>query len=114
MTYTYSIGLKFPDWVEMKCLTPDRTFDQINPTMADGWKVIYFYPKDFTFVCPTEIVDFDNLIRSGAGARTLLQNIRKEIKNCYPEYNIPKHGLLKKWAKKENLNFYHKEVVLDL
>lgn len=62
MTYTYSIGLKFPDWVEMKCLTPDRTFDQINPTMADGWKVIYFYPKDFTFVCPTEIVDFDNLM----------------------------------------------------
>ena len=22
------------------------------------WKVIYFYPKDFTFVCPTEIVGF--------------------------------------------------------
>src|SRR5699024_2533159 len=25
------------------------------------WKVIYFYPKDFTFVCPTEIVGFDNI-----------------------------------------------------
>jgi peroxiredoxin (alkyl hydroperoxide reductase subunit C) len=22
------------------------------------WKVIFFYPKDFTFVCPTEIVEF--------------------------------------------------------
>ena len=25
------------------------------------WKVLYFYPKDFTFVCPTEIVGFDKL-----------------------------------------------------
>ena len=25
------------------------------------WKVIYFWPKDFTFVCPTEIVGFDKL-----------------------------------------------------
>jgi alkyl hydroperoxide reductase subunit AhpC len=25
------------------------------------WKVIYFYPKDFTHVCPTEIVVFDRL-----------------------------------------------------
>ena len=32
-----------------------------------------------------------------------LQNIRKEIKNCYPEYNVPKHGLLKKWANKEKM-----------
>jgi alkyl hydroperoxide reductase subunit AhpC len=22
------------------------------------WKVIFFYPKDFTFVCPTEIAEF--------------------------------------------------------
>ena len=25
------------------------------------WKVIYFWPKDFTFVCPTEITGFDAL-----------------------------------------------------
>jgi lipoyl-dependent peroxiredoxin subunit C len=25
------------------------------------WKIIYFYPKDFTFVCPTEIVGFAKL-----------------------------------------------------
>ena len=25
------------------------------------WKVIVFYPKDFTFVCPTEIVAYDKL-----------------------------------------------------
>jgi peroxiredoxin (alkyl hydroperoxide reductase subunit C) len=25
------------------------------------WKVFFFYPKDFTFVCPTEIVEFAKL-----------------------------------------------------
>jgi peroxiredoxin (alkyl hydroperoxide reductase subunit C) len=27
------------------------------------WKVIYFYPKDFTSVCPTEIAGFDRLAK---------------------------------------------------
>src|SRR3954464_12604618 len=37
-------------------------FETITETSFPGkWKVIYFYPKDFTFVCPTEIVDFARL-----------------------------------------------------
>jgi len=32
-----------------------------------------------------------------------LQNIFKEIKNCYPEFEIPNHGLLKRWARKEKM-----------
>lgn len=29
-----------------------------NKSFSGKWKVFYFYPKDFTFVCPTEIVEF--------------------------------------------------------
>jgi alkyl hydroperoxide reductase subunit AhpC len=29
-----------------------------NKSFPGKWKVFYFYPKDFTFVCPTEIVEF--------------------------------------------------------
>jgi lipoyl-dependent peroxiredoxin subunit C len=37
-------------------------FEVINEHSFPGkWKIIYFYPKDFTFVCPTEIVGFDKL-----------------------------------------------------
>jgi alkyl hydroperoxide reductase subunit AhpC len=37
-------------------------FEEITESSFPGkWKVIYFYPKDFTFVCPTEIVGFDNI-----------------------------------------------------
>jgi peroxiredoxin (alkyl hydroperoxide reductase subunit C) len=41
-----------------------------NDSFAGQWKVIYFYPKDFTFVCPTEIMEFakinEQLVSSNA------------------------------------------------
>jgi peroxiredoxin (alkyl hydroperoxide reductase subunit C) len=49
--------------------TACRPFEEINEKSFPGkWKVIYFYPKDFTFVCPTEIVGFDKLAGSSPSA----------------------------------------------
>ena len=43
---------------------PDDAFFNINDKSFEGkWKVIVFYPKDFTFVCPTEIVAYDRLFQ---------------------------------------------------
>jgi len=43
-------------------LTPDDAFETITEKSFEGkWKVIVYYPKDFTFVCPTEIVAYDKL-----------------------------------------------------
>ncbi len=40
----------------------ESAFETITEKSFPGkWKIIYFYPKDFTFVCPTEIVAFDKL-----------------------------------------------------
>lgn len=37
-------------------------FETLTANSFPGqWKLIYFYPKDFTFVCPTEIVAFAKL-----------------------------------------------------
>ena len=37
-------------------------FETVTQDSFSGkWKVFYFYPKDFTFVCPTEIVEFAKL-----------------------------------------------------
>ena len=39
-------------------------FEDITESSFPGkWKVIYFYPKDFTFVCPIEIVGFNKLAK---------------------------------------------------
>jgi len=40
-------------------------FEDITESSFPGkWKVMYFYPKDFTFVCPTEIVGFNALAQA--------------------------------------------------
>ena len=39
----------------------DAFFDITDESFAGKWKIIVYYPKDFTFVCPTEIVAYDKL-----------------------------------------------------
>ena len=39
----------------------DAFFDITDESFPGKWKVIVYYPKDFTFVCPTEIVAYDKL-----------------------------------------------------
>lgn len=39
-------------------------FEAITEKSFPGkWKIIYFYPKDFTFVCPTEITAYNKLVK---------------------------------------------------
>ena len=41
-----------------------RAFQQITDRDYPGkWKILFFWPKDFTFVCPTEIAAFGKLHR---------------------------------------------------
>ena len=40
-------------------LEPGREFQEITDrSHADRWKVLFLWPMDFTFVCPTEIAEF--------------------------------------------------------
>lgn len=42
----------------------ESAFETLTEKSFEGkWKVIYFYPKDFTFVCPTEIAEFGRLTK---------------------------------------------------
>lgn len=41
----------------------DPFFDITEKSFEGKWKVIVYYPKDFTFVCPTEIVAYDKLFQ---------------------------------------------------
>ena len=41
---------------------PKTAFTDVTEESFKGqWKVLFFWPKDFTFVCPTEIVGFAEL-----------------------------------------------------
>jgi peroxiredoxin (alkyl hydroperoxide reductase subunit C) len=56
-----TIGDRFPDY-RLKAvvgLEPGREFTDLTPAAsADRWRVVFFWPMDFTFVCPTEIAEF--------------------------------------------------------
>ena len=40
----------------------DTAFETVTDQSYPGkWKVLFFWPKDFTFVCPTELVAFNKL-----------------------------------------------------
>lgn len=59
-----SIGEKLPSFClkATVAIDPNKAFIEISDTIyKDKWLVIFFWPKDFTFVCPTEIIEFNKL-----------------------------------------------------
>lgn len=53
------IGKTAPDF-KANALVNGEIKEGVSLSDFDGkWKVLYFYPLDFTFVCPTEITAFD-------------------------------------------------------
>jgi len=56
-----TVGDHFPEFSAHACVGPDKAkLTQItNKSYPGKWVVYFFYPKDFTFVCPTEIVEFN-------------------------------------------------------
>lgn len=50
----------------------DKFFDITEESFPGKWKVIVYYPKDFTFVCPTEIVAYDKLFQDFADRDAVL------------------------------------------
>ena len=41
--------------------TPDSFAPVTDKSYEGKWKILFFWPKDFTFVCPTEIVGYGEL-----------------------------------------------------
>ena len=58
------VGEKFPAFTLKATVGNDVTkaFTEVsNSTYRGKWLVVFFWPKDFTFVCPTEITTFGEL-----------------------------------------------------
>ena len=58
-----SVGEQFPDSFALNGVDRHNNMVRVSDNDLYGdWSVIYFYPKDFTFICPTEIAAFDSLV----------------------------------------------------
>ncbi|MGE0580825.1 MAG: peroxiredoxin [Steroidobacteraceae bacterium] len=58
------IGQKFPQYALTGVVSNDiaNAFKPFtNDSFKGKWQVVFFWPKDFTFVCPTEIAAFGKL-----------------------------------------------------
>ena len=58
------IGQKFPQYSLTGVVSNDmsKAFQTVDSDTHKGkWRVVFFWPKDFTFVCPTEIAAFGKL-----------------------------------------------------
>ena len=63
------IGQRFPQYslTGVVSADPAKAFRTIDSASLTGkWQVLFFWPKDFTFVCPTEIAAFGKLTREFA------------------------------------------------
>jgi uracil-DNA glycosylase len=89
----------------------------IYPQPKDIFKSLFYHPPSDIKIC---IIGQDPYIGEEAGLPQAvglsfsvpathkkippsLKNIFKEIKNCFPEYEIPKHGSLERWATEEKM-----------
>ncbi len=72
-TQELQVGRRAPAF-STDALMPDGSFKRVGLQDFKGkWLVLFFYPLDFTFVCPTEIRSFDDSYRlfKEAGAEVL-------------------------------------------
>lgn len=58
------LGEKFPHFEKLATVSLDKGKEFETVTSEDHikegkWMVMFWYPKDFTFVCPTEIAEFN-------------------------------------------------------
>ena len=54
------IGKDAPEWTTTAYLNGEKTI-MSSKDMDGKWYLMYWYPLDFTFICPTEIVGFEAL-----------------------------------------------------
>lgn len=79
---TISVGEKFPqfnlkavDGKKVNEMNINNVFVDIDENIyksANKWLTIFFYPKDFTFVCPTEIAAFGSMNEEFSARNTVL------------------------------------------
>ncbi|MDB5840297.1 MAG: Alkyl hydroperoxide reductase subunit C-like protein [Herminiimonas sp.] len=78
-----SVGQLLPNF-SGDALMPNGEFAQINLSDFRGkWMVLFFYPMDFTFVCPTEIQGFNRLHAEFEKLNTMVLGASVDSVHCH-------------------------------
>lgn len=75
------VGRHAPDFTMNACKGDGSAFTQVSLKDYEGkWLVMFFYPLDFTFVCPTEITSYSKRVDefNKEGAEVLAVSVDSE------------------------------------
>ncbi len=78
VVFMLTIGDRFPTFSAKAVVSndPSRAFTDVDNHSYEGkWKIYFFWPKDFTFVCPTEIAAFGKLAGDFADRDALVYGV---------------------------------------
>ena len=83
-----SVGSKFPEFKKISVVSLEKgnefyditSEDHIN---AEKWMVMFWWPKDFTFVCPTEIAEFNKKNEDFADRDAILIGASTDSENVH-------------------------------
>lgn len=67
MSRLLGVGERFPEFSVSACVSIEKgkEFKTVSSQDLKGkWAVVFFWPLDFTFVCPTEIAEFNKELKS--------------------------------------------------
>jgi peroxiredoxin (alkyl hydroperoxide reductase subunit C) len=86
-----TVGQPLPDFAG-EALLPNGEFAPIKLTDLRGkWVVLFFYPLDFTFVCPTEIRGFNSKYEDFAKTGAVVLGASIDSVHCHKAWT--EHGL---------------------
>jgi len=76
------VGQEAPDFSATAVY--DQEFKEITLSDLRGkWVVLFFYPLDFTFVCPTEITAFSDRYQDFSALNTEILGVSVDSKHCH-------------------------------
>ncbi len=60
-----------------------RTLESVELLADNHWLVLFFYPKDFTFVCPTELIAFGEHLSAFEKLRAHVVGVSTDTVECH-------------------------------
>lgn len=74
---TILVGRKAPDFTTAAVLANGEINNSFNlhKAIADKYGIVFFYPLDFTFVCPSELIALHNRIKEFEQRNTLVMGV---------------------------------------
>src|SRR4051794_23777052 len=104
MSRVLGVGERFPEFSMPACVSLEKgkEFKVISSSNLKGkWNVVFFWPLDFTFICPTEIVEFNHELKNfrerGAevyGVSADSQFVHLAWRNSHPELKQLQYPML--------------------